>query len=52
MIAEAHESCSSVVNSYSNEHADALPYGRYGREPVRHPAPGRIVPDASFFGLY
>jgi hypothetical protein len=51
LVEEAGDSCADVVNSYSND-ADASPYRRSGREPVRHPAPGRVVPDASFFGLY
>ena len=51
MVDEPAGDCPDVVNSYAND-ADAPPYRRYGREPVRHPVPGRIVPDASFFGLY
>jgi hypothetical protein len=45
--------CSTYVDPFSDSPDGEIPWRTpIGREPVWHVAPGRIVPDASYFGLY
>jgi hypothetical protein len=53
LIEEAGNRCSTFVDpSQDGPRRQEPRHVSFGDKPIRHPAPGRIVPDASFFGLY